>query len=103
MTTSPVEIHFAADHPTAPGHFPGYPIIPGALLLDEVVRVVCGDAEHQTIAIRSAKFFHPVCPGQIMRVNWHRLNDGAVKFECCLAIENTTVASGIIDMALVAA
>ena len=30
------EFLIRADHPTAPGHFPGNPIIPGALMLDHV-------------------------------------------------------------------
>lgn len=30
-------VTFAADHPVFAGHFPGRPIVPGALLLDEVL------------------------------------------------------------------
>lgn len=101
MTASQVEIQFAADHPTAPGHFPGYPIIPGALLLDEVVRVVSGDTENTATVIRSAKFFHPVRPGQNTRVSWCHLSDGALKFECHLSDENILVASGVIEIGLV--
>lgn len=103
MSAGPVDIHFAADHPTAPGHFPGFPIIPGALLMDEVVRVVCTDAPGHSIVIRNAKFFHPIRPGQAMRVNWQNISPSAVKFECHLAGEATMVASGVIDIAMVAA
>jgi len=85
-----IEIHFAADHPTAPGHFPSNPIIPGALLLDEVIRTLPGGAT----GIRSAKFFHPVRPGESVSVQWVFAPGGMAKFECRLG--GTVVATGII-------
>ena|SRR5258708_39062656 len=76
------EISFPPDHPTAAGHFPGNPIIPGAVLLDEVVRAmgVAGDV----FVIRSAKFLQPVRPGQSVHIRWHSPVEGAMKFECLL-------------------
>jgi len=85
------EIHFAADHPTAPGHFPSNPVIPGALLLDEVIRTLPGGAT----GIRAAKFFHPVRPGDSLHVNWILGPPGTAKFECRMA--NTLVASGTVE------
>jgi 3-hydroxymyristoyl/3-hydroxydecanoyl-(acyl carrier protein) dehydratase len=85
------EIHFAENHPTAAGHFPGNPIIPGALLLDEVIRTLPTAAT----AIRSAKFFHPVRPGDSLSVNWTFSSPGTAKFECRLA--NTLAASGTVE------
>jgi 3-hydroxymyristoyl/3-hydroxydecanoyl-(acyl carrier protein) dehydratase len=86
-------ICFAADHPTAAGHFPGNPIIPGALLLDEVVRIIGG-----VTAIRAAKFFRPVRPGEHVRVDWEAV-PGGVKFACRLSGDDGMVASGIVEMA----
>ena len=55
----------AADHPALPGHFPGAPIVPGVLLLDEALRAA---ASAQRAAdywrIGSAKFIKPVRPGR---------------------------------------
>ena len=90
-----VEIHFAANHPVAAGHFPGNPIIPGALLLDEVVRVL-GREEHGLI-IRSAKFFRPLRPGQSIRVEWQCLAGGVKKFECHLSGQGGLVAAGTVE------
>jgi len=84
------EIHFAADHPAASGHFPGNPIMPGALLLDQVVQLL-GDS---ATVIRSAKFLRPVRPGERLLVTWEALAGGTVKFECRLADGGILVAAG---------
>ena len=79
---------FALDHPAARGHFPGNPIIPGAVLLDEVLQAVTeGSDLAQTGAgceIRSAKFLRPVRPGDSMLIRWSVLSNGDTKFECLL-------------------
>lgn len=61
-------IEIAADHPTFAGHFPGHPVLPGAVLLSLVLQAV--DARRAWRAalgsqpcIDSAKFLAPVGPG----------------------------------------
>ncbi len=91
------EVRFASDHPTAAGHFPSNPIIPGALLLDEVVQAVAGlAADNGEIVIRAAKFFKPVRPGETVLVRWQRRTDGEIIFECRLAPDDYLAASGTI-------
>jgi 3-hydroxyacyl-[acyl-carrier-protein] dehydratase len=69
---------FDATHPTAAGHFPGNPIIPGALLLDHALRAI-GIAAPAEVQV--AKFLRPVRPGDAVSIRWRR--DGQlVKFEC---------------------
>ncbi len=74
------DLHFAPDHPTAAGHFPSNPIIPGALLLDEVVAAVAGNAG--AVTIRAAKFLLPVRPGETLCLRWQPLAAGTIRFEC---------------------
>ncbi len=33
-------LHIAADHPSFAGHFPAFPVLPGAVLLDETLRAI---------------------------------------------------------------
>lgn len=85
----------AADHPTAAGHFPGNPIIPGALLLAEVLRCI-GVAEGRQFAscnIKSAKFQHPARPGDSVEIEYSYTASGAIDFTC--AVAGIRVLSGV--------
>jgi 3-hydroxyacyl-[acyl-carrier-protein] dehydratase len=71
-------------HPAFEGHFPGAPLLPGVVLLDEVLRVVeeqrpnGGAATGWTIA--TAKFLQPVRPGDTLTVEHEALTNGAIRF-----------------------
>jgi 3-hydroxymyristoyl/3-hydroxydecanoyl-(acyl carrier protein) dehydratase len=93
------EVRFAKDHPTASGHFPGNPVIPGALLLDEVAKAVAEpDGAGSEIVIRSAKFFRPVRPGDTVLVRWQFQPNTAVKFECRLAADDDLAVAGVLEI-----
>lgn len=95
------EIIFASDHPTASGHFPGNPIIPGALLLDEVVKIIATPAgDTREIVFRSAKFLQPVRPGETITVQWQSLENGEIKFECRLPDGRGLAVVGVIELGL---
>jgi 3-hydroxymyristoyl/3-hydroxydecanoyl-(acyl carrier protein) dehydratase len=88
------ELVFAADHPAAQGHFPGNPIIPGALLLSEVLHTVAASAGFDWLrcTVRSAKFFHPTRPGDRVRIEHSRRGDGSIRFRCI--VEGRAVLAG---------
>jgi len=97
------EIRFAIDHPAAAGHFPGHPIIPGALLLDEVVAAVAGaEAIAGGIVISAAKFLAPIRPGDVVRLRWRSRADGQISFECRLGDGERVAASGTLRLGLAA-
>jgi len=82
----PVYEHvFPTDHAAAPGHFPGNPIIPGALLLVEVLRSVESvmGAPISPCRIKAAKFLKPVRPGDCVLIDCAPGGPGgAVRFRC---------------------
>ena len=67
-----LEITLAADHPAARGHFPGNPIIPGAVLLSEALHAV-GRAAGKDLSlcrVSSAKFPSPSRPGDRVEIEF---------------------------------
>ncbi len=71
-----------ADHPALAGHFPGLPILPGVLLLDETLRAL-EQAESLAVTqwrIGRAKFLKPVRPGETLVLEHRRLPNGSVRF-----------------------
>ena len=77
-----VERSFPPDHPAARGHFPGNPVIPGAVLLAEVLRSVAAelDADLSSCRIRHAKFLAPVRPGDRIAIEFSRTQTGGIRF-----------------------
>lgn len=90
-------LHIAADHPISLGHFPGNPIVPGALLLAEVLQSI-GDAvgvRFVSCNVKSAKFHHPARPGDSIVIAYSISALGAIDFHCTVA--ETRVLSGVIS------
>ena len=87
-------VHFAADHAAARGHFPGNPIIPGALLLSETLRAIEADLGKSLLLweIKSAKFVHPVRPGERVSIDLSRRDEKRISFSC--KVGTATVLAG---------
>ncbi len=92
-------LQFPLDHPCGPGHFPGNPIIPGALLLAETMRVIGGAAGLRPGAcnVTSAKFFHPVRPGDTVEIEFSISPQEGIRFQC--TVGETRVLAGAMDVA----
>ncbi len=75
-------IGFAADHPAFAGHFPGMPILPGALLLDETLRIIEMDLNLDLThwQLTAAKFLDSVRPGDALLVEHTDILDGGIRF-----------------------
>lgn len=93
-------LQIAADHPVGAGHFPGNPIIPGALLLAEVLRAISNDLgeSYKSCNIKSAKFQHPVRPGDKVEIMYAYSERGEIDFQCTVA--GTSVMSGVVSAAI---
>ena len=60
-----------AGHPALPGHFPGRPVVPGVVLLDEAARLILAASPGQRLAgFGQAKFLQPVRPGDTLEVHY---------------------------------
>ena len=85
----------AVEHPALAGHFPGAPILPGVVLLDEIVHAV-QSAEHATVGWRigTAKFVSPVHPGETLTLGHERMANGSIHFSVSRA--GQAVAHGVL-------
>ncbi len=72
------------DHPSLPGHFPGHPVIPGVLLLGEVMNVIrqATGRNIEFVGMPSAKFLSPLNPGEPLTIRLDQQSDGATEFTC---------------------
>lgn len=71
-----------AQHPAFRGHFPGSPLLPGVVLLDEMLRAIAdsGLSAEYGWTLATAKFLQPVRPGETLTVEHEPLANGAVRF-----------------------
>ena len=51
------------DHPALPGHFPGSPVVPGVIVLDQVLSHA-GQPAGKSRRLAWVKFLRPLLPGQ---------------------------------------
>jgi 3-hydroxyacyl-[acyl-carrier-protein] dehydratase len=77
---SPIEI--SADHPSFVGHFPKFPVLPGAVLLDEALQVIQRqrNVDLRLWQISSVKFLDAVRPGDVLRLEHDAPKSGLIRF-----------------------
>ena len=94
---SPIEV--PTDHPAFPGHFPKFPVLPAAVLLDETLQAI-RRARHIDLKIwkiASVKFLDAVRPGDALRLEHAAPSSGVIRFTIRAA--GRTVAIGSLSSA----
>jgi beta-hydroxyacyl-ACP dehydratase FabZ len=92
------------NEPHFTGHFPGYPVMPGVLIIEAMAQVAgvlvlskIPDREKKLVflaTVEEAKFRKPVVPGDQLRVevNILRLKPSVAKMHCEATVEGAKVA-----------
>jgi 3-hydroxyacyl-[acyl-carrier-protein] dehydratase len=83
-----------ATHPAFEGHFPGAPVLPGVVMLDEAIRALelASGGAPRGWRIASVKFLKVIGPGEPLVLEQERLTSGAIRFTISSA--GQAVASG---------
>jgi 3-hydroxyacyl-[acyl-carrier-protein] dehydratase len=96
MNRQRISLRIGADHPALAGHFPGFPIVPGVVLLDETLHAI--EQAHATEElpwhISQVKFHHVTRAGEELLLEFESRTDGQVHFE--LRCSQVLVASGTV-------
>lgn len=76
-------LHIAPDHPAFAGHFPGHPIVPGVVLLDEALQALAAAQQLSPRAwqVGVAKFLVPVRPGEPLDLSFRTTAPGRYAIE----------------------
>lgn len=89
----------AASHPSLPGHFPGHPVVPGVVLLEQVLRAAArAGVTGPVSALPQVKFIEPLLPAQPFTIHLRSDRPGRLRFECMR--EGRIVASGLLQTEL---
>jgi 3-hydroxyacyl-[acyl-carrier-protein] dehydratase len=87
-------LNVAADHPSFAGHFPAFPVLPGAILLDEMLMAIelARGINLKTWHISSAKFLGVVRPRDSLVLEHDASAPGLILFT--IRVDGRKVASG---------
>ena len=87
------------DHPSLAGHFPGNPVVPGVVILEQVfsaLRELNGPCRVTRVSV--AKFVMPLRPGQPFSIDITPGSAGRAKFSC--TIDDQPIALGQLEFSV---
>lgn len=95
-----VALSIGASHPAFEGHFPGTPVLPGVVLLDEAIRAIelWDGGGTRRWRISAVKFLRAVAPGEALTLEQERLQSGTFRFTIVSA-DQGVVAAGTLSPA----
>jgi 3-hydroxymyristoyl/3-hydroxydecanoyl-(acyl carrier protein) dehydratase len=88
------------EHPALPGHFPGRPIVPGVVVLDQVIETLKEAYGHALVVagLPAVKLSSPLLPEEPLTIAVERDDVETVAFTC--RVGNRLVASGSIRISV---
>lgn len=85
----------SADHPSLPGHFPGAPLVPGVVILDEVLAALDEwRKDCQVTEIRTVKFLVPLKPDEPFTIHFSTTGDGGGEVDFWCQIRDRKIVEG---------
>ena len=90
-------LELASDHPSFEGHFPGRPVLPGAVMIAEALAAIERATARPVdgLLLSTVKFFGVVEPGTPLTLRLEEAANGAIRFE--IRSPRELVASGLVS------
>lgn len=99
MTFEAIRV-IGANHPSLPGHFPGAPLVPGVVILDEVLAALIEwRQDSQLTGIRLVKFLAPLQAEQVFTISLSANNEHAAEISFCCRAEDRIIVEGRLEVA----
>lgn len=83
------------EHPALPGHFPGHPLVPGVILLEQVAVALRAWRGQRMVRVLDAKFVAPLLPAEPAIVRLTLASAGRIRFE--IFRDDTLLARGTME------
>ncbi|MEY2116998.1 hydroxymyristoyl-ACP dehydratase [Rhodanobacter sp. FW106-PBR-R2A-1-13] len=84
-----------AGHPALPGHFPGAPLVPGVLLLEQVALALRAWRGQRLGRVLEAKFAAPLRPDETAQLQLTAAEAARVRFE--IRRDGVVLARGLVE------
>ena len=88
-----------AGHPAFPGHFPGHPLVPGVVLLEQVAQALFAWRGQRIVRVLETKFMAPLLPDETAAVQLTDMATGGTKFRFEIRRGDMLLARGVIEAA----
>lgn len=86
-----------AVHPVLPGHFPGHPLVPGVILLEQVAQALRSWRAQRLACVLEAKFMAPLLPGEVAVVHLTETEAGRSRFRFEIRRDGSLLARGLVE------
>ena len=82
--TREVTVTIPHNHPSLAGHFPNNPVVPGVVILGQVLKTLREGERHaiKVLGSPSVKFLSPLRPGEALAIRLETDRIGEVAFTC---------------------
>jgi 3-hydroxyacyl-[acyl-carrier-protein] dehydratase len=84
------------DHPSLPGHFPGWPVVPGVVVLDRLLDALEARAGplRSPLRLPQVKFARPLLPGEQAEIELEPVAAAAGRWRFRVLRDGEAIASG---------
>ncbi len=82
MSSISLSFSIPASHPALAGHFPGNPIVPGVVILDEVIQAAQQHSGLIVSGVRKSKFVQILKADEAVNIEFADVKEQHLRFKC---------------------